>query len=265
MLPIRHSIEKVGFSPSVLDGIRFLESSNPLDSNAWERAYQIWSHAVELMNSSKDNSYRVDVITTLKRAVDHRLSLLEDIYKFDKIPIQPKPQRRLERLEYWGIIRPSMLKRLIDIRNAIEHEDEIPPEWDRCLEFVDFVWYFLRSTDSLCKQQVQEFMIENEVNHEFRWMNVKVDTNDWTIVVKGWCPAADFSFRETNNWIGIESVEYETRAEGLVRVQAIFSEERSDMYHHLKEGDQTDIFFSGRITRNENSIRRIVNIYLTLI
>jgi hypothetical protein len=57
----------------------------------------------------------------------------------------------LELLEYFGIIRPFMLKQLIDIRNLVEHEDSSPPPIGECLTFADLIWYFLRSTDGLAK------------------------------------------------------------------------------------------------------------------
>jgi hypothetical protein len=44
-----------------------------------------------------------------------------------------------------------MLKRLIDIRNIVEHQDSSPPSTDECQMFADLVWYFLRSTDELVK------------------------------------------------------------------------------------------------------------------
>ena len=45
-------------------------------------------------------------ITTLKRSVDNRLKLLNEIYKFRNIPINDKPSDILEIMGYLGIIRP---------------------------------------------------------------------------------------------------------------------------------------------------------------
>ncbi len=38
------------------------------------------------------------------------------------------------------------MKQLLAIRNDIEHRDVKPPSTEKCLELLDAVWYFLKST-----------------------------------------------------------------------------------------------------------------------
>jgi hypothetical protein len=51
-----------------------------------------------------------------------------------------------------------MLKRLIDIRTFVEHQDSSPPPADECLMFADLVWYFLRSSDALVRSMTESLL-----------------------------------------------------------------------------------------------------------
>jgi hypothetical protein len=120
---------------------------DPCDITA--RPYETHQHACDRLAGDPSEFDRVDAITTLKRIVSRRVKELNENYCLRELPTGPKPKYNLALLEYFGIIRPFMLKRLIDIRNFVEHEDSIPPPTDECLMFADLVWYFLRSTDKI--------------------------------------------------------------------------------------------------------------------
>src|SRR5207247_1310376 len=77
----------------------------------------------------------------------HRVSTLRQLYDLKRLPLPDRPKEDLALLEYLGLIRPMMLEKLIAIRNAYEHEDAAPPDIAACRDFVDLIWYFLRSTD----------------------------------------------------------------------------------------------------------------------
>jgi len=115
------------------------------------RSYKIWEHSQELIINSKNNFDLTDGISNLKRSINQRLRLIEDIYNFKSIEFPDKPKGYLELLECFGLVRPFILKNLISIRNDIEHHDAMPPAKERCKEMVDIVWYFLKSTDEVVK------------------------------------------------------------------------------------------------------------------
>lgn len=85
----------------------------------------------------------------MKRSLNHRLQLIEKTYHLKTIYFKDKPKGYLELLEKYNIVRPLLMKKLLTIRNEIEHEDSNPPEIERCKELVDIMWYFLKSTDSI--------------------------------------------------------------------------------------------------------------------
>ncbi len=119
------------------------------------RLYEIHQHACDRLANDPDEFDRVDAIMALRRVVGKRVKELKETYQLRELPTGAKPKADLELLEYFGIIRPFMLRRLIDIRNFVEHQDSSPPPTSECLMLADLVWYFLRSTDGLAKFEVQ--------------------------------------------------------------------------------------------------------------
>ena len=135
----------------------------PVPNDGITRLYEIHQHACDRLAKDPDEFDRVDAITTLRRVVGRRVKELKEIYQLRELPTGAKPKGDLELLEYFGIIRPFMLRRLIDIRNFVEHQDSSPPPTDECLMFADLVWYFLRSTDGLAKLEVQMLIFDRHV------------------------------------------------------------------------------------------------------
>src|SRR5438067_7282171 len=55
---------------------------------------------------------------------------------------------------------PSFADRgLLEVRNDVKYSDATPPDLARCHEFVDIVWYFLRSTDAMLHTQRTGIML----------------------------------------------------------------------------------------------------------
>jgi len=125
-------------SPKILEWESYVDSWVGLEDESWRRAYSISSHAEYLLEQSSTELFRVDAITTLNRAVDHRIRLLDEIYEFRRIPIRAKPVGNLMLLNYFGIVRSKMVQRLIEIRNAVEHQDADPPSEADCFDFLEF-------------------------------------------------------------------------------------------------------------------------------
>lgn len=116
------------------------------------RAYEYWEHARQLLESPTSQFQLADAIANLKRAVNHRLKAIERAYSLRSFPLANRPPSYLAILESVGLVRPALLKYLMDVRNAIEHEDKRPPSPKRCGELLDMSWYFLRSTDAAIRE-----------------------------------------------------------------------------------------------------------------
>jgi hypothetical protein len=143
-------------------------ASGRLEEPQWRRPYEIWAHAESILQGNDLSDFkRTDALTTLKRAVDRRVQQVNAIGDLKSIPIPDKPSGTLELLEYIGLIRPIMLHRLIEIRNAVEHKDNLPPTVEELLIFLEFVWYFLRSTDNALRHPIEVFELQPSDPHEF--------------------------------------------------------------------------------------------------
>jgi uncharacterized protein YrzB (UPF0473 family) len=160
--------------------------------DAWKRSYQIWQHAKDLIDSKNNNFYYADAVANLKRSLNHRLKLIEELYCFKNIEIPNKPNGYLELLERYGIVRPYLIKLLLNIRNDIEHNDADPPALQRCQELIDIIWYLLKSTDVLVQLQnngAYFTLCDKNGNETYYESVISVDfSHEARMEIKGWFP-----------------------------------------------------------------------------
>lgn len=147
------------------------------------RAHQIWRHANSLISSDCSDLSIADAITSLKRAVNHRLKALTRVYCFDALPFTNQ-KKTLEKFQAYGLLRPPMLKDLFEVRNAIEHMDAPPPSVTACGRYVDIVWYFLKSTDSLLTMRLDDVIFWSDEGRRSLTFRPTFD-GLWNIVVQG--------------------------------------------------------------------------------
>jgi hypothetical protein len=168
-----------------------------------------------LLERSSIELFRVDAITTLKRAVDHRFRLLDEIYEFRRIPIGNKPSGILELLNYLGIVRPKMLQQLTEIRNSVEHKDADPPSEQACFNFLEFTWYFLRSTDMLVRRPVQSIALvppEDELEPEHYGAEIEFDPKgSWIPKISAWVVSSMVSEQTVDDWLTLKIEKTDTR------------------------------------------------------
>ncbi len=206
-------------SPEVLEW-QALEASGsyPPRESLKSRSYEMLAHAEQLLSQPPSELSLADVITTLRRAIDRRVRDLNSVYSFRSIPFSDKPSDSLFLLESLGIIRSHMLQRLIDIRNAVEHEDVAPPGHETCKVFAEFTWYFLRSTDRMLENVPDSFYFrpdwDNDDNFETYMLTVDYGPeNNWKPRLWGWIAAEMLSDGSVSEWICLKVEKIETRKE----------------------------------------------------
>jgi len=227
------------------------------EGSSRERAYEILEHAESILRDSDSALHRGDCITNLKRAINHRLKSLNELYRFDEIFKNKKPKRLLEQLALLGIIKPMMLEKLILIRNEIEHEDKQPPSKERCQEFTELSWYFLKSTDRLVSYIPSSLnLVPTDVRQsKYYWLEIRGDLlPGCDIDLRGWVQPKHLSKKEKPAWIKLQATEVETRINLLERIkdekyQLDFDRERggrglkpNDMHFKAKVCLSEDIF-----------------------
>jgi hypothetical protein len=195
-------------TPKILEWETSYATEREFRDESWRRAYSLVSHAEHLLEQSRSELFRIDAITTLKRAVDHRLRLLDEIYEFRKIPIGNKPSGNLDLLDYLGIVRPKMVQKLIEIRNLIEHENTDPPGEEACFDFVEFTWYFLRSTDLLVRRSIQTVHLripEDESEPKYYTVGITFDPKgNWIPKLFAWVTPSMISEQPVNDWLTLK-------------------------------------------------------------
>jgi hypothetical protein len=207
-------------SRDVLGWERRVESEDVYDVSDSKRAYQHLAHAQRLLRmSDREPLHRVEVITTLKRCVNTRLKHLDRLYSFSKAPVKGNPRHLIERLSVLGLVRPLLIRDLIAIRNAVEHQDAPPSSQNRCAEFIDVVWYFLRSTDPLTARRPDGFYLEAPRGLDDSWVELNLGAGDrpWAVAARGKLPVGMISPEEVDAWPVLEFIEFPAyiRLQGL--------------------------------------------------
>jgi hypothetical protein len=226
------------------------------DKEEQREAHRMWCHAEKILLKSTNTSYElIDCILTLRRSIDHRFKLLNRIYEFKKIPIKSKPKELHEQLAYFGITRTFMLNRIIEIRNSVEHRLKTPPQKDRCLEILDIVWYFLKSTDRYVNLRLESFLLEcNEkelLERDYVVTMALNPRNDWSIRIYGWLPEKYLIKNEEGLGIEIDVKKFETKTDALERIKKI-TEDTS----HIENKSPMDFWLDGILLNCPENIKK---------
>lgn len=141
----------------------------------------------------------------LWNAIDLRLQHLRNIYGLRRLAKQAQwpagDGEGLKTLERLGLVRPLILRELKEVRDAVEHEDAAHPDVDACRNYVDLVWYFLRSTDIFVSRPWDYacWVLEDEAHagdpvvFGTYSVNLTYDTSTWRIKCWGRLPPEDVS------------------------------------------------------------------------
>lgn len=242
-----------------------VETANISRGREWFRAYEIWEHADLVLQQTCNEFHLIDVITTLKRAVDNRLRLLDKLYKFKRIPIKEKPSDLLQILYYMDIVRPIMVEKLIQIRNSVEHEDASPPDYKDCMVFSEFVWYFLRSTDNLVREIVLTFNLypaESELNMYSVGCGMGIE-HEWNPTIGGWVPSHLISDESRDDWLRITGEKFDRLSDYLDYSQESHSDEGDQSKN---DGPQSEVtYFKGEIRGPAECLKRLFQLYFKVV
>lgn len=226
----------------------------------------IWSHANDIFKVSDTELFCIDCVTTLKRAIDHRIRLLFEIYRFKDIPIKNKPSGSFEILHHFGIIRSRMVKKLIEIRNKVEHEDAYTPDKETCKDYVELTWYFLRSTDFLVRKLTRGLSFNPEVNDldpKHYVVSIEIDPFEgWIPKVFAWLEPNMVSKDPKDSWISVK-VKRTTTRKALMKSTGQPIDPADWDIGRGKMPD--DVHISGEIRGPSISLERIYKIYFDTI
>ena len=215
---------KVWISPAVLHWNVTVQGWKHLPAEIWKRPYILWNHADRYIKAADTELMLVDGITTLRRVINLRVRHIFRNYELRTLKMRNRGGGTLELLEQLELIKPSVLKRLLEVRNVIEHEDRPPPDKTACAELSEFTWYFLRATDHAASAVTVAIglTIPRDEDHFFVYdgwgLGIKLTTGpeeQWRVKMEAALPASVVSFVENPGWIEIEVSRTQTRSEWL--------------------------------------------------
>lgn len=203
----------------------YFDSSTTHFSESSRKGYSLIDHAYVLVENN-DELYLSDVISNLRKAINYRITALFSQLGINHLNFDGLGKdRKLEKLEELGIIKPLLINKLLSIRNGIEYNNAPPPNQIECEELIDIVWYFYKSTDRYCNIEPDAFVIENEKTKDFLRLYFDFKTHE-SLRIDGRLPLECFSETKMLNSVFI--------------------------YDYITKNDSTQpAFFSGSLKVNE--------------
>lgn len=180
---------------------------NHLDQYVFSRSYKMWRHAESKVTPNAPDLDLADSILWLNRAVNLRTVSLYKDHGLRAIArsLGMNRARPTEVMAEIGLIRPRMLRELTVLRNAVEHEDADPPSLQRCQEFSEFVWYFLRSTDNVARSKLDH--LDLRAYSSTGGISIDFEADDARLSIYGQLSIEQVSWIRRDDWTSIELLE----------------------------------------------------------
>ena len=192
-------------------------------SQLGQLANKEWGHGHLRLNSastgerSRDEDL-MDAMTAFWRAVERRQQLFDKVYEIRVLLGLGRRERiNLNHLQELGLIRGSVLDEIRRLRNAIQHNSEVPPELSQCLLYQDAIWYFLRSTEPFARRIPTAYELIADLVGYSRGdvqerIEIKMRPPYWVVEVIGEAVSPEhYSTTSRDSWIPVESPDKDIR------------------------------------------------------
>ena len=205
-------------SEDILSWHAYRAGGDSVSEEVIERSYQLLSRAEHFIGGASPSADdRADCVGSLRKSVTHRNRIFEEAYNLRGSFDIGKKKHYLQLLADFNIVRPMLLKGLLDIRNEIEYNDVEPPGVSECKKLADIVWYFLRSTDPLIRTTRSELELDRLTESGRRSpyggsLDIKFSPL-LNIQFAGWVTPEMISGSAQENFIEIRTKTFHTRQE----------------------------------------------------
>lgn len=228
----------IWLSMNFLQYDHYVLSSSPIDSEEWEQQYEIYNHAASILEEEPDEHDLACVLFQLNRAVDFREKLLNQLYKFKKIP-GLRGKKHHEAMQDLGIIKPLLKTKLDKIRNNVMHTAKYPvPQLSEVQELAEFTWYFLKATDLIASRTGDMLQFDEAIGaDQSQWVELTFDLDSWEIEIRGRVLPDNLS---------------QGRSEGAAQIAATKMKQETDL-----------TYFHGRIMGPDNVKQVIIKTYFS--
>ena len=228
----------------------------------WEKSYIYVNHAQSLLAIADNGNFYIDIISNLKRSIDHRLKLLSKCYDIKYISRLFGVKGSFDTLSKLSLVRRLMVNKLIELRNNIEHQFSDAPSHERCEEYIEFTWYFLRSTDSWVKEVHSDIYFEHpSISHYFIELDLNIE-NGWNIEFSAWLPIELYSEVKKDKFYELEVEKLEFGREFSERLKNNPALNSDGHWDALKQGD---LHLRSVLIQSPELKRRIITEYFAKI
>jgi hypothetical protein len=157
-----------------------------------------------------------------------------------------------------------MLQKLIDIRNAVEHEDVPPPDLETCKVFAEYTWYFLKSTDRMLQEVASSFeLLPSGNDEEYYWLIVEYGPdNQWRPKIRGWIKPEMILKQEKSEWLSLKLEKTESRKQLTERLKGTPGAVKRNEEGRGKKS--VDIFITGELRGPASALANIIRAYFSL-
>lgn len=226
-----------------------------LEKDKIRRSYELLTRAERFLGESPPSEDDLsDCIGSLRKCLTHRNRFFEDSYNIRQALEVGKKRHYLEVLADLKVVRPTLLKGLLDIRNEIEYNDSPPPPVEECAKLVDIVWYFLRSTDTLLSVQRNDIELNllDEDGEESPYMcELRISyTPEFKVRLSGWVTPDLISSSAKSDHIFLDA-----------EISHAREEQWGNQYHTDKNPD--DVWVAGLLNPDLGQRRQIIELALS--
>lgn len=207
------TLGSIWVSTSILRWRTYVESRECLENGlSLKRSYEIWGYADRLVEYPRHDEDRSTAIIQLKRAIEIRDTILDELFTFKAIPgasvikkqFPKEKEFKREIMVALGLMRPAMKEYLRNLRNCLVHGSDLTaPDTETCRRLSDFTWYYLRSTDFIAAQPITDIVLSEEPP-PYRYYpeihaRLSLKRDPWQVKVNGMIPAALASETQADN------------------------------------------------------------------
>ncbi len=249
---------------SVLNWRPNSDASGKLTSVEYLLPYQYHSRAEVLLMEHLPEA-RTDAVSNLKRAIDHRLKTLNEIYCLRRVPGINRKDSLLDILFHLGILKPRLLHEIKRLRNEAEHQFIDPADHERCLDLADLCWYLLRATDACAHLRINGVIL-SENTEKFTESDYWVEfcpkfDEKWRIAIRGWIPAEKLIMRDSLNGLQIQG------EKEIAKKARDPNTEEIDLMNYIEKRNKKigDMYISGEIVGSEFALNEISKKYFSLV
>ena len=209
----------------------------------WEHPYSYFRHSEKLLSGAPEKHSLIDAVSNLKRAVDYRITHISTTYKIKKTASYTSKKKIWDILAELEVIKPVMLAKLLEIRNAVEHKFSDPPTQARCVELAEFVWYFLRSTDSIAKQVSDGPFLQESYDSPYRIYYNGNPKNEWESIITALLPKELTSLAPKADYFEVS----ETTVQSGSDYKLALSKDKPSISEMLNRFGDDDLIITGKL------------------